>query len=150
MSFAKPGATTSELVASLIRESGLTLDNDVATNLIMGIEEGSSNFGSSEVTASTFEVFAHLLRSGGQRLPRVKLSPADFPPGAIPTKPFRAPIQRPVTPMQQVEVQAEATVPEVQSENIDIDPPADWLQPKIYKGASVSQNQPTSYSENKG
>ncbi|KKU09840.1 MAG: Polynucleotide adenylyltransferase region [Candidatus Woesebacteria bacterium GW2011_GWB1_45_5] len=88
MSFAKPGASTSEIVANLIKEMGLNLDSDTATNLVMGIEEGSSNFTSNEVTPETFEVFAHLLRNGGRRLPKQKLSPMNFPPGAIPTQPF--------------------------------------------------------------
>ena len=139
MSFAKPGATTSELVANLIKENGLTIDADTATNLVMGIEEGSTNFSSSETTPETFETFAYLLRSGGARLPKVKLSPMNFPPGAIPTKPFGAPIaQQPATPMSQIETQPEAVVPESGEESPEINPPSDWLQPKIYKGTSVS------------
>ena len=139
MSFAKPGATTSELIANLIKENGLTIDTDTATNLVMGIEDGSANFTSSEVTPETFETFAYLLRSGGARMPKVKLSPMGFPPGAIPTKPFQAPaVQQPVTPMSQIETQPEAVVPESGEESPDINPPSDWLQPKIYKGTSVS------------
>ena len=149
MSFAKPGATTSELVANLIKENGLTIDADTATNLVMGIEEGSLNFTSNEVTPETFETFAGLLRSGGQRIPKVKLSPIGFPPGAIPTRPFGAPApQAPVTPITQIETQPEANVAETGEESPDINPPSDWLQPKIYKGAS--QNQPDTFSENKG
>ena len=44
MSFAKPGATTSEMVANFIKENGMSIDPDIATNLVMGIEEGSANF----------------------------------------------------------------------------------------------------------
>jgi hypothetical protein len=139
MSFAKSGATTSELVANLIKENGLTIDADTATNLVMGVEDGSANFTSSEVTPETFETFAYLLRSGGARMPKVKLSPMGFPPGAIPTKPFQAPaVQQPVTPMSQIETQPEAVIPESGEESPDINPPSDWLQPKIYKGTSVS------------
>jgi hypothetical protein len=139
LSFAKPGATTCELVANLIKENGLTIDTDTATNLVMGIEDGSANFTSSEVTPETFETFAYLLRSGGARMPKVKLSPMNFPPGAIPGKPFRAPVvQQPVTPMSQIESQPEIVVPESGEESPDINPPSDWLQPKIYKGTSVS------------
>lgn len=139
LSFAKPGATTSELVANLIKENGLTIDADCATNLVMGVEDGSAGFTSSEVTPETFETFAYLLRSGGARMPKVKLSPMSFPPGAIPTKPFKAAnVQQPVTPMTQIETQPEAVVPESGEESPDINPPSDWLQPKIYKGTSVS------------
>lgn len=139
LSFAKPSSTTSELVTSLIKENELSIDPDVATNLVMGIEEGSDHFGSSEVTPETFEAFAFLLRNGGQRIPRVKLSPANFPAGAIPTKPFNAPtVQAPVTPIAQVETQAEKPATEAGVETTDVNPPSDWLQPKIFKGTNVS------------
>lgn len=145
MSFAKPGATTSELVANLIKENNLTLDADTATNLVMGVEEGSMNFTSSEVTPETFETFAYLLRNGGQRLRKVKLSPMGFPPGAIPTRPFQAQVSK----VQQVEqvlqdknTQAGETSAidpnDTQETEQDVNPPSDWLQPKIYKGTSVS------------
>lgn len=131
MSFAKPGATTSELVANLIKENNLSLDADTATDLVMGIEEGSSNFASPEVTPETFETFAYLLRNGGQRGPRTKLSPADFPAGSIPTQPLS-------TPAQALAAQPVTDVEGTKEEEQDINPPEDWLQPKVYKGTSVS------------
>lgn len=144
MSFAKPGATTSELAASLIKESGLTMDTDCATDLVMGIEEGSSNFSSPEVTPETFETFAFLLRNGGQRQPRIKLSPASFPPGAIPTKPFTAPVKPQAVTASPVVKQTptpnpEPVAPQIESKEETIEnPPDDWLQPKIFKGTNVS------------
>lgn len=133
MSLAKPGSSTSELVASLIKENGLTIDQDIATNLVMGIEEGSSNFTSSEVTPETFETFAYLLRSGGQRQSRTKLSPMGFPPGAIPTEPWSKPVQ------EQVPQQVEPVIEQVENkEEVIENPPEDWLQPKVFKGTSVS------------
>jgi len=163
MSFAKPGATTSELIANLIKENELPMDADTATNLVMGIEEGSVNFTSSEVTPETFETFAYLLRNGGARMPKVKLSPIGFPPGAIPTKPFVGKVAQ-VQQVEQVLQEENKQVGETsaidqdntQETEQDINPPSDWLQPKIYKGASANQsiNQPTgqsdSFSENKG
>jgi hypothetical protein len=157
LSFAKPGATTSELVASLIRENGMTMDTDTATNLVMGIEDGSSNFGSSEVTPETFEIFAHLLRSGGLRQPRVKLSPASFPPGAIPTKPYGQQVKpafaeatagKQIPQVEQAREQKqpmtavtnpEPVVSQIENKEETIEtPPDDWLQPKIFKGTNVS------------
>lgn len=147
MSFARAGATTSEIAANLIKENNLTVDPDIATNLVMGIEEGSSNFASSEVTPETFEVFAHLLRNGGKRVPRVRLSPANFPAGAIPTRPYSEPVKteitaqqsvQAVTPVAQVESQPEKPSSEASVETPDINPPDDWLQPKIFKGTNVS------------
>ena len=157
LSFAKPAATVSELVAKLIKENNLTIDPDVATDLVMGIEDGSNNFAGSEVTPETFEIFAYLLRNGGQRIPRVKLSPANFPAGSIPTKPYNEQVNQ----IAQVPpALAEATAgPQVlqtaqaaqqnpnqepvleQIENKEAlieNPPDDWLQPKIFKGTNVS------------
>ena len=146
MSFAKPGASTSEIVANLIKENGMSMDPDTATNLLMGIEEGSSNFTSSEVTPETFEVFAYLLRNGGRRQPKQKLSPMNFPPGAIPTRPFMAP--KPSVQAPQEEIPPVEDALGTQEHEQDINPPDDWLQPKIFKGATA--NQPDSFSENKG
>lgn len=148
LSFAKPASTTSELIARVIKENSLPLDPDVATDLIMGIEEGSNNFAGSEVSPDTFETFAYLLRNGGQRSPRVKLSPSNFPAGAIPTRPYSEPLKneiptsqpvvQTVTPMTQVESQPEKPSGEIGAETPDINPPDDWLQPKIFKGTNVS------------
>jgi len=149
LSFAKPGATTSELVANLIKESGLVMDTDTSTNLVMGIEEGSSNFASPEVTAETFEVFAYLLKNGGQRRPRIKLSPVDFPPGAIPTKPYTkqpqveqvqqvSQVAQPVQPVAPV-TSSEQVIEQIENKEVMVEnPPDDWLQPKIFKGTNVS------------
>lgn len=128
MSFATPGASTSEVVASIIKGNGMSVDPDIATNLVMGIEEGSSNFSSSEVTPDTFETFAYLLRSGGRRQPKTKLSPMGFPPGSIPTQPFgEGVLQEEVNP-EQIE----------NKEEVIENPPDEWLQPKVFKGTSVS------------
>jgi hypothetical protein len=153
LSFALPGATTSEIVANLIKDNGLSMDPDIATNLVMGIDEGSSNFTSSELTPETFETFAYLLRSGGRRLPKVKLSPIGFPPGAIPTQPFSQPKSAPkISQPEPVAVsnpEPEAETIENKEETIE-NPPDDWLQPKVFKGSQPTTTNSDSFSENKG
>jgi len=114
LSFARPASTTSELVAALIIESGLGLDADIATNLLAGIEEGSKSFKNPDVSADTFQITANLLRAGGRRLPQERINRNAFPPGAIPGE---------VLP--------------IQPEKKEV-PPKDWLEPKIYKGTSIS------------
>ena len=109
ISFTLPVSSLSELVTILIKEGNLTLDGDTATNLIAGIENGTGNFTGEAVSADTFEVFAHLLRSGGQRQQKGGLK-REYPKGLIPTAPQPAP---------------QST-------------PKDWFEPKIYKGTSVS------------
>ncbi len=116
MSFAKPGSSVSEVVASLIKENGLTIDPDIATNLVAGIEEGSREFKGADVTPETFETFAKLLRDGGKRVPKQEFGPKPYPVGAIP---------------------GQSVVTE-EPEKKEPEAPNDWLEPKIYKGTSVS------------
>lgn len=110
ISFARPASSASELVGSLIKESGFAVDGDVATNLVMGIEEGSKNFTSNGVTADTFAMVADLMKLGGKRISQVQVAPRNFPPGAIP-----------------------GGIPQTETPA-----PKSWLEPKIYKGTSVS------------
>ncbi len=135
MSFASPGASISEVAARIIKENSLSLDVDIATDLVMGIEEGSGNFTSSEVTPDTFEIFAFLLRNGGQRPPKTKLSPIGFPPGSIPTRPFSEPVLEQVEKKEPVRNASSAA--DAGGEVVE-NPPDDWLQPKVYKGTSIS------------
>ncbi len=156
ISFARPGSSVSEVVAVMIKENNLAeMEPDIATNLVMGIEEGTGNFASGEVTPDTFEIFAYLLRSGGRRVPKVKMSPMGFPPGAIPTQPYgqkvaqvRPIVQDPAMPYVPQETDAADVEGTAESEQ-NINPPDDWLQPKLIRGAQ-STNQPTTFSENKG
>jgi nanoRNase/pAp phosphatase (c-di-AMP/oligoRNAs hydrolase) len=114
ISFARPASSCSEIVANLIKESGFTLDVDIATNLLAGIEDGSKKFSSSEVVADTFQAVADLIRVGGVRkqgFSRQNYQREKFSPGSIPGK-------------KVVEKKSEA--------------PKDWLEPKIYKGTSIS------------
>lgn len=115
LSFAKPSSSISEVVTTLINENGLLLDSDIATNLVMGIEEGSNHFSNPEVTAATFEIFANLLKAGGQRTSSQKTQKGFFPPDNFSQEDFRT---------EKIETKEEA--------------PKDWLEPKIFKGTSIS------------
>lgn len=138
MSLARPASSVSEIVAGIIKDGGLPMDVDCATNLVAGIEEGSNHFESGEVTPETFEVFAYLLRNGGRRIPKQRLTPGSFPPGSIPTKPFGQ-IKNTIPAPKQVSQQSEPILEQIeQKEEIVENPPSDWLQPKVYKGTSIS------------
>jgi hypothetical protein len=114
MSFARPASSTSEIVTTLIEQSGFEIDPDIATNLLSGIEEGSNKFTSDEVTAETFEILAKLLRAGGRRISKERLVRENFPQGSVPGDiKFEKPEEKDATPK-------------------------DWLEPKIYKGNTVS------------
>lgn len=115
LSFARPGSAISEIVYPLINEIGANTDSDMATNLLAGIEDASKSFTGELVTAETFEIVAHLLRAGGIR--PVKVAPEEFPTG-VPMNSF--------FPGQEL--------PQKEDPNA----PNDWLEPKVFKGTSVS------------
>lgn len=124
VSYTLPVSSLSELVTILIKEGNLNLEADTATNLIAGIEEASGNFTGDGVSADTFEVFAHLLRSGGVRTQ--KGGPKkEYPAGSIPGQDLKVEKKESVLKVNQTE---EAPEPA----------PKDWFEPKIYKGTSVS------------
>jgi hypothetical protein len=139
LSFARPASSTSELVANLINESSYPIDEDIATNLLAGIEEQSKNFQSSEVTADTFLVFAELLKLGGRRMQ--KLVPATrFPQGSIPTRPFNQvqPMTQPTAVVEQPQITDRQMTPEEAEKELEQEIPASWSEPKIFTGTSLS------------
>ena len=114
MSFAKPASSVSEIVATLLKDNDFGVDSDVATNLLMGIEDASGNFTSPSVGPETFEMMAYLLRKGGKRRAQMGITQrTNFPKGSIPGEGGGEKVK---------EVQA----------------PNEWKGPKIYKGTSVS------------
>lgn len=83
VSFGQAASSDSEIMASLIYQSGWKVDGDVSTNLLMGIEEGSEKFSKPEVNANTFAITSELMRAGARRAGQA-VSPGAYPPGAIP------------------------------------------------------------------
>lgn len=63
-----PGASSiSEVAQDVVSELNLPMDEDIATNLFLGIQNGTANFTSHSVTADTFAKAASLLQSGARR-----------------------------------------------------------------------------------
>ena len=137
LSFTKLTSSTSELVAGLLKEGGFSIDADIATNLLAGIEEQSNSFQSPDVTVDTFEIFTELLKLGGQRSKKV-LTDA-FPKGAIPNKPFNEPQEVDNTqPLLNQDENISSMTPEEAELEIQQDIPPSWSEPKIYTGTSIS------------
>lgn len=61
------GVAISEVVLDIIETLELPLDGDIATNIFLGLEEGSSNFTKTAVSAKTFAKAAMLLEKGAKR-----------------------------------------------------------------------------------
>jgi hypothetical protein len=118
LSFAGQASSICELTYALLKQSGIELDTDIATDLLLGIEVASNHYSSDGVSADTFQTVADLLRAGARRAQREPRQ--SFPPGAIPGEP----------------IQEKPQEPQVGEE--DKNPPKDWLGPKIYKGTSIS------------
>ncbi len=103
--------------------------------MLLGIEEGTNKFSTSEVTAETFQLVAELMRAGGQRARRVRPPRQTFPTGAIPGQ---VPQPRPQQVIQPQVVKPQAKKPVTKIKEEPEETPKDWLEPKIFKGTSVS------------
>jgi hypothetical protein len=130
ISFSRPAASVSEVVYSLIKESGLKVDEDMATNLLMGIEEATSNFTNPEVKAETFMSVSELMQAGGKRSAAPKVQES-YPAGSIPGQ--KLTVQNP----NQAGNQSTQENPQQKNPATD-ETPKEWLQPKVYKGTSIS------------
>lgn len=98
-------------MAAFLLDAAYPLPSDAAANLLTGLRVGTDNFQTSRVNAETFELAAKLARSITATLPIVP------PHSSAPTmvEPETAP-----------------------STNAVIEPSPDWLEPKIYRGTTVS------------
>jgi len=97
-----------ELTANLIAGFNLPIDEDIATNLLTGIEKETNGFSSEKSGPGSFEAAAFCLRAGGRRAQRQ----------AIPIKEKKSVEKKPE---------------EVKKEEL----PSEWLAPKIYKGNTL-------------
>ncbi len=60
-------SSISDVVADIIEQSKLPIDEDIATNLFMGLQAGTQNFTGRNVGAQTFSRAANLLSQGARR-----------------------------------------------------------------------------------
>lgn len=132
-SFAEGTASTSELTANLIKQLQVEIDQDMATNLLMGMQEGTRNFSHSRVSAQTFHLAAEMMEKGASLDPRQSEEQRQYPPGAIPGQPV-SPARSPLTSQPVTQVEQEQSGGQEEQEAA----PSSWLEPKIYKGTSKS------------
>ncbi len=77
--------SSSEIVTELIERMGLSLNQDIATNLLSGMNEATQNFQRFNLKATAFEAAAKLMKAGGKR---PMGAPAFGAPGAGNMSPF--------------------------------------------------------------
>ncbi len=78
-------AGSSEIVLHLLKSLGLSIEADIATNLLAGIDSATDNLKLAN-SPDTYEVVAELMRFGAQKghlSPQVPASPFKSPPGSI-------------------------------------------------------------------
>lgn len=166
ISFSRPASSVSEVIAGLIKESGMSINQDIATNLLMGIEEASNNYTDPNVGAETFAIVSELMQAGGKRISSQGVAQRqNYPAGAIPTMSSQSQMygQGQEEPKQKLEEQTQGPLqnqysdlaqvqpspqPQPQGDNqaeqnqetgkiSEEDAPEEWLSaPKIYKGGS--------------
>ena len=136
LSFSRPASSICEIMYALLADSKMFINPDIATNLIMGIEETSKNFSGEGITAETFYTIADLIQYGGIRGANQPSVQGDFPQGSIPGQSMIMQKQH-VAGVQQQSKVSEQQDPESQLPQDDQqikNPPKDWFEPKILRG----------------
>jgi nanoRNase/pAp phosphatase (c-di-AMP/oligoRNAs hydrolase) len=107
-------ASCCEIITQLMKGLNLPVDQDMATNLLAGIESRTSNFQSPKTSVASFEAAAWCLKKGAKRgnRPMSVSQPASIQP----------PFLTPKAPLE---------------EEASHQPPPDWFKPKIYKGNTL-------------
>lgn len=114
-------SSTIELVYEVIKGLGVTLNQDMATNVLNALFSATNNFTSTNVTAKAFEIAAEASKLGGKKFQRIHQKSENSE--EIP-----------------VEEQAYTSSPEVDAvvQNVQHpqETPPDWLKPKIFKSST--------------
>lgn len=127
-------SSVSEMVAGLIEGLRLPFDMDIAQNILAGVWRQTQGLSSTRVGADTYETAALCLRAGAQKPVDLGGSRKDSffasreerkqPPKVQEKKTF---------PREEVETKAEEKPVESTKQ-----PPADWFEPKIFKGSNMA------------
>ena len=146
----------SEIVALLLRFMKISINADIATNILCGIESATNNF-STKTTADTFAAISWSMRLGGKRnfldspvnpnMPQgnsFNQAPPSFPfpfqPGAgqyspPPSSPGSFPsFPPPASPFPNSNLTGQSPTQSPPRDQNQPSPQQDWLEPKIFKG----------------
>jgi hypothetical protein len=121
-------ASYSEVVLALIAGLGLSLGTDSAQNVISGIWAGTQGLSSPRVQADTFEAISICLRTGAQK-----------PAGGVGKKEAQFVSSPKQEQKEKTTLKEESQGKDKAEQDKSGNPPADWFEPKIYKGTDLSQ-----------
>jgi nanoRNase/pAp phosphatase (c-di-AMP/oligoRNAs hydrolase) len=136
--------SSTQIVTKIIKKLKLPTDQDIATNIIAGIESVTNNL-QTGTNADIFETLAWAMRQGGKQnhLKTSTPQPAKSPfaqPTQLPATPSTPPVTPPFMqpqPAQTPPLTQQGNVETGASEGQDkkLPPPApDWFKPKIFSG----------------
>ncbi|MGI5826023.1 MAG: hypothetical protein ACOX50_01270 [Patescibacteria group bacterium] len=135
-------SSVSEMVLAIILGLNLSLGVDTAQNLVSGIWQNTSGLNSSNVSADTYEAVAVCLRAGAERPTESFVVKRDevFAPkkGAFNRPQENRPVENRPKQEPKQQVQEVKEEPKEEQKGTPQKPPADWFEPKIFKGTSIS------------
>lgn len=121
-----PTATgASEIIFSVIKSLDLSLEQDIATNLLAGIEAATQNLAQAR-DVETFETVTELMKLGGERN---HLTASSFGAGG-----FNSPFMRPASPAGGPQAPTWPR-PAMPTQPVQSSPSPDWLKPKVLTGS---------------
>lgn len=118
-------SSLAEMVTDFLEKVGMVAKNDIASNLLAGIDFATNRFQNPMISPSAFSVAGKLLENGAKRQPpRLNNSnQGGFMP-FVPPSANNKPEPQPRSKNQG------------KPSNPTTNPPQDWLKPKIYKGGT--------------
>jgi len=114
-----------ETTTQFMQQLNLPVNQDIATNLMLGLQRVTNNFQALETTVDSFHTASVLLQAGAKRSQTEPLTEPSSKPSPEVSKDV-LPVQE-ITPIESVE-RAPASP---SSEKLSV--PSDWLKPKIFK-----------------
>ncbi len=118
-------SSCTEIAGYLLQYLKYQIDSDIATNVLYGLMKATNNLTEAKVRAETYELVGMMMRMGARRVQVMQFMGQQVLSGQ--------PAIQPAAPSIPPQVQAPAPATVVDAKN----PPADWTQPKIYKGGSL-------------
>ncbi len=121
-------SSVSEMMTDIITGLSLSMDADIASNLLAGIFDATANLTDQKVNADTYLAIGNNMRAGGQK-PQLTTQTDNSPKldlSFFSTPPIPVMSQNPEVPVGETVTTAET-----------VEPDPGWLTPKVFKGTSI-------------